>query len=112
MSFASKFNKGSKFDVSTDGMEYVKLKDIGDSVLPLRAIYVNHKSIYGEDEAVFVSDTCCVNIPAHQMNVVNEILEDDNAIADIKAGKVGFKARCFESKKFKTTGWAPEFVDL
>ena len=116
MSFASKFNKGKKFNIDTEGFEFVDRKDLFASegegaVFPLTAIFINTKSQYG-DHPVFATDKFFVDAPAHMMDVVEDILKDDDAIEDINNGKVGFTLYEFTSDKYKVNSIGIRFVDV
>lgn len=112
MSFADKYNKGSKFTFKTpEKADFKKLSDFAEgTTLVLKAIYINSKGKY-QPHPVFVTETHLVDIPAGNTDTVNKILEDDEAIADINAGKVGFVVEKYTSKKYgEQTGF--RFVDL
>lgn len=116
MSFASKFNKGKKFTVDTEGFEFVDRKDLfaaeGEgTVFPLTAIFINTKSQYG-NHPVFATDKFFVDAPAHMMETVEEILADSDAIACINEGKVGFCLYEFTSDKYKVNSIGIRFVDV
>lgn len=114
--FASRFNKGRKFDVDTTHFQYESLADKFNNdgsgvVYPLTAIYINNKSKYGK-APVFATDTCFVNAPSHMLDVANEILADDEAIAAINNGEVGFVIYPYTAEKFNRECFGINFVDL
>lgn len=118
MSFASKHNKGSKFNIDTEGWsEYRDLKSLykefdAETVYPLHGFYINRKSQFGL-APVIISDGYFVNCPAHMLEEVNSILADAEDIAAINAGKVGFKIRTYQAKNYKNkTCYSVEFVDM
>lgn len=114
--FTSKFNKGRKFDIDTTNFEYASLEDLYSSngkekVYPLTAIYINTKSKFGE-APVFATDECFVNAPSHMLDTAKEILADEEAIADINSGKVGFEIYSYIAEKFNRTCFGINFVDM
>lgn len=116
MAFASRFNKSRKFDVDTTNFEYMSLVDLynnngEEEVYPLTAIYINTKSKYG-NAPVFATDDCFVNAPSHMLETVNEILADENAVAEINNGKVGFKIYPYHADKFNRDCFSINFVDM
>ena len=116
MSFANKFNKGKKFDFNTEGLEYTSLADLYNAngekaVYTLRAIFINNKSKYGE-APVFATDKALVNAPSHLLDTVKEILADNDAIASINGGKVGFTIYPYKAEKFNVDTFGIKFVDL
>ena len=116
MSFASKFNKTVKFDVNTEGFEYESLNDLynnngADTIYPLRAIYINTKSKFG-DYPIFATDVCFVNAPEHMLENAKEILADKEAVQMIKDNKVGFKIYSYTSTKYNRECFGIEFIDV
>lgn len=116
MSFTKKFNKGKKFDIVTNDFQYVSLEELynahgAEMVYPLRAIYINRKSKFG-DAPVFATDDCFVNIPSHMLDISKEILTDEEAIEEINKGKVGFEIYPYTAKTFNCNTFGVRFVDM
>lgn len=114
--FSSRFNKGRKFDIDTTNFEYASLADLfnangADMVYPLTAIYINKKSKFG-DAPVFATNDCFVNAPSHMLETAMEILADDEAIADINGGKVGFEIYPYTAEKFNRDCFGINFIDM
>lgn len=115
MSFASKYNKGRKFDVNTSGFGYASLADLynqygKDHVYPLLGIYINTKGKYS-DAPVFATDGVLVNIPSHMLDVSKQIMNDDEAIEAINAGHAGFRIYSYHDDKHNKNCWSVDFVD-
>ena len=114
--FASKYNKGGKFNINTSDFNYERIKDLynnngeeyGD---PLTAIYINNKSKFG-DSPVFATDNFFVNIPEYMLDVSYEILADDESIDAINNGEVGFTIYTYTDKKFNKECFGVKFVDI
>ena len=74
------------------GQEYKTLgglfEEMPDIIHPIRSIYINTKSKFG-DAPVVVSDGYNINLPKHMTATVSEMLQDPEAMALIRAGKVG-----------------------
>ena len=116
MSFANRFNKGRKFDYSTEGLEFTSLADLynsngGDKEYVLKAVFINTKSKFG-DTPVFASEYFLVNAPQHLLDTVKDILSDNDAINDINNNKVGFTIYPYKSEKFNVDTFGIKFVDL
>lgn len=116
MSFATKFNKGSKFDIDTSDMEFRSLAELKaefdeTTTYPLKGIYINSKSKFGA-HPVFITDKYLVDVPSHMIDTVNDVLADQTAIDDIKAGKVGFKIYSYTSQTYNRECLNVEFVDV
>lgn len=111
MSFANRYNKGNRFDIDTTGFKYVKLSALDpEQTYELKGLYINTKGEYGASPVAILSD-CFVNLPAHLLPVVNDMLLSDETIADIKAGKCGFTPREYTDKK-GASRVSVEWVDL
>ena len=114
--FASKYNRARKFNVDTNNFEYQSLADLYNNngkemVYPLTAIYINSKSKFGEAPVLATND-CFVNAPSHMLDVARDILADDEAIADINNGKVGFEIYIYHNDKFNRDCFGVNFVDM
>lgn len=125
MSFATKYNKGGKFDLSVKAFtDYYSLEKLynengKDAVYKLGAVYINKKSKFGNAPTFAVIDdkfTCggyFVNIPAYMLEQANDILADPEALAEINAGKVGFVIETYEAGKFgNKLCYGVRFTDL
>lgn len=99
MTFASKYNSNSssaKFTFKQiDNAPYVKCKQLYDEgfregikAFTIRGMFVNEASRYGRSAAL-ICDGYYISLPAHMLKVVDEILQDPEAVADINAKKVG-----------------------
>ena len=116
MGFASKYNKTRKFDIDTNGFEFTSTADLfnqngKDYVYPIRAMFINTKGKYS-DNPVVATDSFFVDFPAHMCDTCREILNDDDAVAAINAGKVGFKLYSYVQKKYNRQCYGVEFVDI
>ena len=117
MSFATRHNKGNKFDVNFDGFEMKRLEDLfsddPDAIYPVQALYITKKGEYGPSPFV-VSDGFCVYLPGHMLEEIEGILASDDDIADIKTGKVGFCVYSYEKevKKKMQTFYSINWCDV
>ena len=110
----AKFNRNRSvtWDIDTEGFEYCKLSALKpDVVYPLYGMFISKDNGYGEG-AVLISKSFFVNIPERYVDDIRAIMADSETVADINAGKCGFKYSEFTSKKHHRTGYAVEFVDL
>jgi len=105
MGLFSQLNKTKKFTFTADkDFPYVSLKDLlqaenGDleKIYTVRALYINNRSKYGEQPLIAIDDAY-VNIPKHLIADVKKILDSDEMIDAINAGKCGFKVRPYEDR--------------
>ena len=110
----SKLNKVRRIDwgIKTEGMEFKKCADMTlDTVLPIKGCFITPDNGYGEG-AVIIMDGYLLNIPNRYVSQIKAVVEDENIISQIKAGKAGIKITTFESSKFKKTGYNVEFIDI
>lgn len=120
MSFASKHKKGGiQWGIDTRDFEYFKLQDLyekdGENVVyNLCGVFINRNKTekelkeYGPSVVGILADKL-VNFPSHMEEEVKEIMKDEEDIADIKAGKVWFKIRSYESHG--KTCFSPDWLE-
>lgn len=119
MGIASKYNRGSIFNCNTEGFEYFSLKDLFDNngadyVYEMQGLYINRKSEYGDAPVAILKD-CFANLPQHLLEVCQDMLSDQAAIDQIKAGLFGFMIEEYESDKKKgkdKTCYGIKWMDL
>jgi len=104
-SFAKKHNsKGKIFDFTIPmGYEYKKLPEMVqmygmDAIHKVNAIYISKGGNYGK-QPVVATDHELVNLPSHLVGTVEEIFNDDDSIALVNAGMVGFFVYRYENNK-------------
>ena len=102
-SFAEKYNKGNgnpfKFDLK--GYEFTNLKELYNSepnkVHALDGFYFT-RGKFGVKVVVVMSDVKKrVDMPIYLTKVFNDIVNNTDAVKDIKNGKVGFIVRKYDS---------------
>lgn len=120
MSFASKHKKGGiQWGIDTRDFEYFKLQDLyekdGENIAyNLCGVFINRNKTekelkeYGPSVVGILADKL-VNFPSHMEEEVKEIMKDEEDIADIKAGKVWFKIRSYESHG--KTCFSPDWLE-
>lgn len=94
MSFGTKRSKGTvNFNVDTSNFTFKSLKDLEvGSIYKFDGLYINTKSKFGSHPVAIVSDDeMLVDLPKHLTDEVKDILADADDVADIKAGKCGFR---------------------
>ncbi len=115
-SFASAFNKFGKFEYDTTNFEYKSLKDLyteygKEQVYPVTSCHVNTKSKFGDSPVISTLD-CHVNLPAHMLQTINDILASSDAIQAINDGCVGFSIYEYVSSTYNRTCYSIRFVDI
>ncbi|MBO5809806.1 MAG: hypothetical protein J6R32_03155 [Bacteroidales bacterium] len=114
MSFNSKMKKhGNQFTFNSDDLPFTSLEEYittgGNNVIPVKAVFVNSKAQYGP-RPVLVSPSFKINLPAHCLEDVQQILTDSELITLINEGKCNFIVGTYEDRngKMRYTG---SFVD-
>ena len=115
MSYATKFNKGSKFTFKTaDDPQYVSLEVLDnknpDQIHDGRALYINTKSRFGDAPCVAIDPVIIVNLPSHLLETVKEMINDDECVAAINNNEVKFKIYSYKDKTFNKTCYAVEWL--
>ena len=102
-SFAEKYNKGNEnpFKFDLQGYTFATLKELYNAepnkVHTLNGFYFT-RGKFGVKVVVVMSDVKKrVDMPLHLTNVFNDIVNNSEAVKDIKDGKVGFIVRKYES---------------
>ena len=93
-------NHKKKWDIDTEGFEYIKLKDYieanGDAPIVVNGFYINETEL-GEALTI-IADTCFINMPSHAIENF-KTLDNDEMIAHINARRLAIGN--FEKKYIK-----------
>lgn len=116
MSFANRHNKGAiDWGIDTSDFSFVTreeaYKSNPDNVHKLFGLYINTKGKY-KDHPVAICENAYIDFPDYMTEDIKEILASSEDVAEIKAGKVGFKIEEFQDKKFNKTCYGIKWVDL
>lgn len=124
MSIASKYNKTGKIynyempaDAPFKDLRGLYTANDKNSIYPVHGFYINTKSKFG-DTPTALSEKFYINLPAHMLDTVKEIMADDEATDQINAGGLGIMIRPYEKemsnrgKTWTETFYSVEFVDL
>lgn len=116
MSYAAKFNKGNKFNLKINNEEvvYIDLKSLykdngSDKTYPVRALYINKKSKFGDAPVIAISNTELVNCPQHLLDTVNEMIADSELVDAVNNGEVSFKIYEYEDSNFNRKCYGVEW---
>lgn len=115
MSFAKRFNKGQSFNIDTRDFKYVKMSDLyaergADATNYVDGMFLHTGKLGTQPVFIDTENRTLVNAPAYLVDTVREILNDPEAVEAIKAGKVGYKIREYESHGKKC--YAVIWVDI
>ena len=119
MSFASRHKKGGiQWGIDTEGFEYYALKDLFEidetAVWNLRGVFINKNKTekelkeYGPSVVGILPDRL-INLPNHMLEEVKEMMASEEDIEELKAGKVFFRIRTYESHG--KTCYSPDWVE-
>lgn len=99
----SKYNSKRSVDwgVDTTGYVFKKAADLKKDIkYPVRGLYISSDNGFGEG-AVIITDGFMVNCPQRMVETFKKILDDAEAVEDIKAGKETFHVETYYNKKQK-----------
>lgn len=116
MSFGTKYGKRTaSFAITIDSNPtYRKLSELlqengPDTVYPVYALFIT-EGRYGEQALAVIDSHTMVNLPAHTVNTVKDMLDDPEAIGQMNTGTAGFKIYEYTSKNGRT-GQSVTWVD-
>lgn len=119
MGLMDRYNKGGvTFEVDITGFTFVALEQLyarypHDTVFPVDGLYINKKSSFGDHPvAIICKDSMLVDLPGHMTEDVKAILQDQEIVEAIKAGKVGFTIQQYEQKKYKKLCYGIHWEDI
>ena len=119
MGFMDKYNKGGvTFDIDISRFAFVDLKSLfkqypEGEVFKIDGLYINKKSSFGDHPvAILIKEEFLVDLPAHLVEDVKEILQDPEAIEAIKNGKVGFTIHEYDQKQYKKKCYGIHWEDI
>ena len=115
MSYATKFNKGSKFTFKpADDPQYVSLEVLynknPDQIHDVKALYINTKSRFGDVPSVAIDPVIIVNLPNHLLETVKDMINDDVCVDAINNNEVKFKIYSYKDKTFNKTCYGVEWL--
>lgn len=98
--FNSKMKKhGKQFTFNSDDLPFTSLDEYmktgGNATIPVKAVFINKKAKFGE-RPVLVTPSFKMNLPAHLLDDVKEILDDAEAIRLINEGLCNFIVSTYE----------------
>lgn len=112
MSFSKWSKKNVRWDYETKGFEFVKASEVEEGVVyPIHGVFITPDKGFGEG-AVVILDDKLLNAPSASVETIRDIINDDESVELIKAGKAGVRVYTYTSKKYKRTGYGLEFVDI
>lgn len=116
MSIAKKYNHRSPFIFKAgDNFKYYSLKQLfeankEDSVYTVLALYINNKGKYG-DQPLALTPHYYINLPAHLLGDVYDMIHDPEIVEQINKGMAGFKIRTYDNKNGGKS-YSVEWMDL
>lgn len=113
----NRFNSGRKFtfeatsDMPFKSLEELYAKNGPDTIYPLRALYINTRSKYG-DAPVAITDEAFVNLPKHLLDTVSEMINDREVVRYINDGYAGFKVVTYVPRNYPDKiAYSVEWID-
>ena len=101
--FSNNYSHGTKFKVNAEDFPFCELKEIitenGHRTLKVQGCFLYTIKKKNKVRPCLIADGQKINLPDHMKKEIEKILEDDEAIALINAGKCGFKTSEYEDTK-------------
>lgn len=124
MGIASKYNKqGNRFNYQipeNSGHVFVKASELFETIpannegVVVRSLYINNKGKYGAHGVIVCSEPAIlIDCPNHMTDAIRDMMADDEAVAQINAGKLAVRAYKYDTKN-AAAGFAYglEFIDI
>lgn len=119
MGLMDKYNKGGIiFDIDITDFTFTDLKTLSEKsaageVFKIDGLYINKKSAYGNHPvAIMAKEMLLVDLPAYLNEDVKEMMKDEEVVAAIKGGHVGFTTRQYYQEKFKKDCFGIHWEDV
>lgn len=110
----SRFNHTNIFDVDTKNFKWVNLETLfntdPDKTYTLLGLFTKGSKFGKEPDAIIQGFK--VNLPRHLLDTVEDMLDDNQVIEAIKAGKVGFKIYSYHSNTYNKDAYSVTWLDL
>lgn len=110
----SRFNHTNIFDVDTRDFKWVNLETLfntdPDKTYTLLGLFTKGSKFGKEPDAIIKGYK--VNLPRHLLDTVEDMLDDNQVIEAIKAGKVGFKVYSYHSNTYNKDAYSVTWLDL
>lgn len=107
MSFASRHNKGKKFDIDLTDYSYCSLKDFvadkaPEDVFQIAGLYINTKGNFKPHPVAIIPEyKVLLDLPQYMTDEVVDILANDEDIEEINNGLVGISFYEYHSDTYK-----------
>lgn len=116
MSYATKFNKsGNKFTFKQGGdVNYLSLDDLynrsENKIYPVKALYINKKSMFGDSPCVVINEDTTVNLPKHLLDTVIDMINDEECVNAINNNEVKFEIYSYKDSTFNKTCYSVSWL--
>lgn len=116
MSYATKFNKSvNKFTFKQgDDVKYLSLEDLynmsENKIYPVKALYINKKSMYGDAPCIVINEDTTVNLPKHLLDTVIDMINDEECVNAINNNEVEFEIYSYKDKSFNRTCYSVSWL--
>ena len=116
MSFASRHNKGTIFNIDTTGFIFMNPENLFKShgegaVYQVDGLYINRKGKFEDHPVAIVSEhKYLVDFPPHMTDEVEDILKTQEDIDAIKNGEARFIIEPYTSKKYNRQCYGIKWV--
>lgn len=102
----------TQWDVDTTNFEFKKCSEMPQNEnIPIYGLFITKDRGYGKG-CVAILEHCFLTLPQRMVEDVEEYLQHDEVVEDIKANKWAVNIQEFFSEKYKRKGYDVLFVEL
>lgn len=109
MGFATTHKKGSVFSFNSEGLPFKSLNDLelGKEYEVKAAYILSKRGKMRQDMPNIVTADAVINIPSHMLDDVRDLISNEDAIAQVEAGKLYFKPYEYTNSEgtFRSIEW-------
>ena len=115
--FNNNYSHGSKFKVDAKDFPFCELSEIikenGHKILKVQGAFTYTIKNKNKVRPCLIADSHKINLPDHMLKEIEKLIEDEEAINLINAGKCGFKTSEYEdTRNGNGTCYSGSFVDI
>lgn len=113
MGMFNSLNKGGiDWGVDTEKMQYIRLEEMKDAGnIVIKGVFINKKGNF-DPHPVAIIENGLLDLPAHQTENVQTILESPEMVEAVKAGKCAVKVVPYTAKKYNKDCFTVDWVDV
>ena len=81
-----------------------------DKIYPVKALYINKKSVYGDAPCIVINEGTTVNLPKHLLETVIEMINDEECVNAINNCEVKFLVYRYYEPTYKKNCYSIDWL--